>query len=100
MSRLAAADSKLPAQLSATAVTCSAACCGAVSSMQGVAAACGVLATLASLFKLSKREEVVEYAPTVLRSLKTCNCLNSTTTLIRKLSIKLAQVREEVLLYH
>lgn len=60
--------------------------------MLGAAAACGVLATLASLFKLSKREEVVQHAPSVLHSLKACNTLSSTNPLLRKLSIKLAQV--------
>lgn len=62
-----------------------------VSSMQGMAAACGVLATLASLFKLSKRESVVEYAPSILQSLKACNSLSSGNALLRKLSIKLTQ---------
>jgi hypothetical protein len=61
------------------------------SSMQGMAGACGILATLAHLFKLSKREEVLELAHSVLHTLKTCNSLHSSNTLLRKLSIKLAQ---------
>ena len=65
--------------------------CTSVSSMQGMTAACGVLATLASLFKLSKRENVMEHAHRVLHSLKACNCLSSRNTLLRKLGIKLAQ---------
>lgn len=65
--------------------------CTLVSSMQGMAAASGVLATLASLFKLSKRENVMEHGHRVLQSLKACNCLSSRNTLLRKLGIKLAQ---------
>ena len=60
--------------------------------MQGTAAASGVLATLASLFKLSKREEIAQHAPSVLQGLKACNTLTSDNTLLRKLSIKLSQV--------
>lgn len=63
--------------------------------MQGMAAACGVLATLASLFKLSKRESVVDYAPSVLQSLKACNSLSSGNALLRKLSIKLTQASDK-----
>ena len=63
-----------------------------VESSEGMTAASGVLATLASLFKLSKREDVDKHAPGVLRTLKTCNTLNSSSSLLRKLSIKLAQV--------
>ena len=57
-----------------------------------MAAASGVLATLASLFKLSKREEIVEHVPRVLQSLKNSGTLDSSNSVIRKLSIKLAQV--------
>jgi lantibiotic modifying enzyme len=64
--------------------------------MQGMAGACGILATLAHLFKLSKREEVLELAHSVLHTLKTCNSLHSSNTLLRKLSIKLAQVEMDV----
>lgn len=60
--------------------------------MQGMAAVCGVLATLSSLFKHSKREEMVDYAPNVLLQLKACNCISCDNTLVRKLSIKLTQV--------
>jgi hypothetical protein len=58
---------------------------------EGVTAASGVLATLASLFKLSKREDVEDHASDVLRTVKACNTLNSGYTMLRKLSIKLAQ---------
>lgn len=60
--------------------------------MQGMAVACGALATLASLFKHSKREEIVEHAPSVLQGLKAGHTLTSGNILLRKLSIKLAQV--------
>ena len=67
--------------------------------MQGTAAASGVLATLASLFKLSKREEIAQHAPSVLQGLKACNTLTSDNTLLRKLSIKLSQVSNNDYLY-
>ena len=57
-----------------------------------------MLATLAHLFKLSKREEVLELAHDVLCTLKSCNSLHSSNTLLRKLSIKLAQVRIDLAL--
>ena len=63
-----------------------------VEDTEGMTAASGVLATLASLFKLSKREDIEKHAPDILRTLKACNTLNSSNTLLRKLSIKLAQV--------
>ena len=63
-----------------------------VEDREGVTAASGVLATLASLFKLSKREDVEDHASDVLRTVKACNTLNSGYTMLRKLSIKLAQV--------
>ena len=62
--------------------------------MQGMTVLTGVLTTLSSLFKHGKREEMVEYAPTILTHLAKCDLANSTNTLLRKLNIKLAQVRQ------
>lgn len=59
--------------------------------MNGMAAISGVLGTMASLFKHAKREDVVEFAPTVLRQLLSSELRSSDNTLLRKLSIKLSQ---------
>ena len=66
--------------------------CVLVETTKGMAAACGILSTLASLFKLSKREEIEGHAPAVLQCLKAWNTLSSGNLIVRKLSIKLAQV--------
>lgn len=63
--------------------------------MKGVTVLTGVLTTLSSLFKHGKREEMVEYAPTILKHLAKCDFSNSDNTLLRKLNIKLAQVKKK-----
>ena len=63
-----------------------------VEDREGITGACGVLATLASLFQLSKRDDIESHVPDVLKTLKASNTLTSDTTMLRKLSIKLAQV--------
>ena len=62
--------------------------------MKDTASLCGVLATLAALFKHSKREEIVSFAPQVLAQLTGCNIIYSNNTLIRKFAVKLAQVSQ------
>ena len=52
----------------------------------------GVLSTLSSLFKHAKRDDVVEFAPTVLENVSKCNLTETNNTLLRKLNIKLVQV--------
>jgi hypothetical protein len=52
----------------------------------------GVLSTLSSLFKHAKRDDVVDFAPTVLEHVSKCNLMESDNTLLRKLNIKLVQV--------
>ncbi|XP_033630444.1 tubulin-specific chaperone D-like [Asterias rubens] len=59
--------------------------------MSGMALLSGVLASLASLFKLGKREDIVDYAPAVLERLVACKLLSSENTQIRKLAMKLIQ---------
>lgn len=61
------------------------------STMQGMSILAGVLKTLATLFKISKREELVPNAPKVLEILRQCGFSHSSNTLIRKLNIKLIQ---------
>ena len=60
--------------------------------MQGMTSLNGVLSTLSSLFKHAKRDDVVEYAPTVLDHVSKRNLAVSENALLRKLNIKLAQV--------
>eukprot|EP00731_Ephydatia_muelleri_P028539 Em0020g183a len=60
-------------------------------SLESVNRLCGVLLALSSLFKLAKREEVVEHAPVVLKALSACCLADSSNTLLRKLNMKLAQ---------
>lgn len=62
------------------------------STMEGMNSLQGVLSTLASLFKHAKRDDVVEFAPTVLSQLSKCDLASSDNTLLRKLNIKLVQV--------
>ncbi len=62
------------------------------STMPGMTSLQGVLSTLSSLFKHAKRDDVVEFAPTVLEHVSKCNLTDSDNTLLRKLSIKLVQV--------
>lgn len=67
-----------------------------VGSAEGMAGASGIMATLASIFKLSKRDDIENYAPDVLRTLQLSNTLKSRNSFLRKLGIKLAQVRENL----
>ena len=60
--------------------------------MQGMTLLQGILSTLSSLFKHAKRDDVVEFAPTVLEHVSKCNLTESDNTLLRKLNIKLVQV--------
>ena len=62
-------------------------------SLQGMPIVTGVLVTLSSLFKHAKRDDVVEFAPTVLEHLSRAGLMTSINTQLRKLHIKLAQVR-------
>ncbi|GFO18516.1 tubulin-specific chaperone d-like [Plakobranchus ocellatus] len=52
---------------------------------------CGVLATLALLFKHGKREDLLQYAPVVLRVTKGSSCENCNSCVIRKMMAKLLQ---------
>ena len=52
----------------------------------------GVLSTLSSLFKHAKRDDVVEFAPTVLSHVCQCDFATSDNALLRKLHVKLVQV--------
>ena len=60
--------------------------------MHGMTLLQGVLSTLSSLFKHAKRDDVVDFAPTVLEHISKCNLMESDNTLLRKLNIKLVQV--------
>ncbi|XP_067133607.1 tubulin-specific chaperone D [Centruroides vittatus] len=51
----------------------------------------GILATLALLFKLGKREDMKQYGASVLKSILECNFQNSKNALVQKLMLKLIQ---------
>ncbi|XP_022110714.1 tubulin-specific chaperone D-like isoform X2 [Acanthaster planci] len=59
--------------------------------MTGMTFLSGLLYTLASLFKIGKREDLVEYAPVVLERLVACHLFDSNNTQLHKLAIKLTQ---------
>ncbi|RUS69826.1 hypothetical protein EGW08_022413 [Elysia chlorotica] len=52
---------------------------------------CGVLGTLALLFKNGKREDLLQYAPVVLRVTKESACDDCNNCVIRKMAAKLLQ---------
>ena len=60
--------------------------------MHGMNLLQGALSTLSSLFKHAKRDDVVEFAPTVLNHISKCELTTSDNTLLRKLNVKLVQV--------
>ncbi|XP_067672679.1 tubulin-specific chaperone D-like [Haliotis asinina] len=59
--------------------------------MMGTNQLSGVLMTMALLFKQSKREDLLQYAPSVLTNVKDSNMMESGNTILRKLTIKLIQ---------
>ena len=67
--------------------------------MHGMTLLQGVLSTLSSLFKHAKRDDVVDFAPTVLEHVSKCNLMESDNTLLKKLNIKLVQVYAYFLVY-
>ncbi|XP_072167628.1 tubulin-specific chaperone D-like [Diadema setosum] len=62
-----------------------------VESIPSILKICGVLSTLAQLFKLGKRSDLLSYAPVVLQVLTQCQLCSHVNTQLRKLSIKLVQ---------
>ncbi len=60
--------------------------------IQGIPVVTGILKTLSTLFKITKREDMVSYAPRVLKLLSGCDLSASYNTQLRKLNIKLTQV--------
>ncbi|XP_038066750.1 tubulin-specific chaperone D-like [Patiria miniata] len=59
--------------------------------MIGMTFLSGLLYTLASLFKIGKREDLVEYAPVILERLVACQMFDSNNTQLHKLAMKLIQ---------
>ncbi|XP_064407047.1 tubulin-specific chaperone D-like isoform X2 [Halichondria panicea] len=59
--------------------------------IQGIPVVTGILKTLSTLFKITKREDMVSYAPRVLELLSGCGLSQSYNTQLRKLNIKLTQ---------
>lgn len=51
----------------------------------------GILATLALLFKLGKREDMKQYGENVLKNVLECNFKNSKNAIVQKLMLKLIQ---------
>ncbi|MCI4391794.1 hypothetical protein PGIGA_G00138510 [Pangasianodon gigas] len=62
-----------------------------VSGHQGTVALDGALQSLAQLFKHGKREDFLQYAPTVLQCLDQKRIAESTQTMLRKLAVKVVQ---------
>ncbi len=65
--------------------------------IQGIPVVTGILKTLSTLFKITKREDMVSYAPRVLELLSGCGLSQSYNTQLRKLNIKLTQVNNRTL---
>ncbi|PFX29522.1 tubulin-specific chaperone D-like isoform X1 [Stylophora pistillata] len=59
--------------------------------MDGMLLLTGILTTLALLFKHGKRDDLIPYAPTVLKQIGAREISNINNTLLRKLNIKLTQ---------
>ncbi|XP_068671771.1 tubulin-specific chaperone D-like isoform X2 [Montipora foliosa] len=59
--------------------------------MKGVLLLTGILTTLALLFKHGKREDLIPFAPIMLKQAGASKICNTNNTLLRKLSIKLIQ---------
>lgn len=59
--------------------------------MDGMLLLTGILTTLALLFKHGKREDLIPYAPIVLKQTGACEISSINNTLLRKLNIKLIQ---------
>ncbi|KAF4073649.1 hypothetical protein AMELA_G00245720 [Ameiurus melas] len=62
-----------------------------ISAHQGTVAVDGALQSLAQLFKHGKREDFLQYAPTVLQCLDQKRIAESTQTMLRKLAMKVVQ---------
>ncbi|MCJ8746032.1 hypothetical protein PDJAM_G00137110 [Pangasius djambal] len=62
-----------------------------VSGYQGTVALDGALQSLAQLFKHGKREDFLQYGPTVLQCLDQKKIAESTQTMLRKLAVKVVQ---------
>ncbi|XP_050391441.1 tubulin-specific chaperone D [Patella vulgata] len=59
--------------------------------MLGINKACGVLSTIALLYKHGKREDVLQYAPKVLDGISECNLKEKENSILRKIAIKVTQ---------
>ncbi|XP_043924058.1 tubulin-specific chaperone D [Protopterus annectens] len=59
--------------------------------MEGIIVIDGMLQSLAQLFKHGKRDDLLQYAPTVLQCLDNCKLIESSQTRLRKLGVKLVQ---------
>ncbi|XP_028674483.2 tubulin-specific chaperone D [Erpetoichthys calabaricus] len=59
--------------------------------MEGTIIMDGMLQSLAQLFKHGKRDDMLHYAPTVLKCLDNSNLSESNQTILRKLGVKLMQ---------
>ena len=57
----------------------------------GLSILSGILLSLSTLYKFSKREEIVKYSPTVLERIKALNLFSNKHTIIRKLNCKVLQ---------
>ena len=57
----------------------------------GLSTICGILNALSTLYKLSKREEIVKYSPTVLERIKSLDLFSNKHTVVRKLNSKVLQ---------
>ncbi|XP_038158483.1 tubulin-specific chaperone D [Cyprinodon tularosa] len=60
-------------------------------SMMGIMVLDGVLQSLAKLFKHGKRDDLLQYAPTVLRCLEEKHLTDSSEAKLRKINVKLIQ---------
>ena len=58
---------------------------------EGLGSISGILLALSTLYKFSKREEIVKYSPTVLQRIKALDLYSNKRTLIRKLNCKVLQ---------
>ncbi|MBN3314189.1 TBCD protein, partial [Atractosteus spatula] len=59
--------------------------------MEGTVVLDGMLQALAQLFKHGKRDDFLQYAPTVLQCIDSCRLAESKQTTLRKLGVKLIQ---------
>ncbi|XP_060577597.1 tubulin-specific chaperone D-like [Ruditapes philippinarum] len=61
------------------------------STMIGTVSLTGVLATLGQMFKHGKREDLLQYAPTVLEKVHNLNLSESSNSILRKYGVKVIQ---------